>query len=254
MGSPLGPILANIFVGFHEERLFQNINKPIIYFRYVDDTFALFTCREDAISFLQSLNNLHPALQFTHEEEVDNCIPFLDVLVERVGSNFLTSVYRKPTFTGEYVPWGSFCPSRRKINLIACLTTRAVKICSPAKLDSEVKKILEIFTKLGYPEPTVSNTIKKVLENRAKLPVEGPKKCSIRIRLPYIGPVSSRFDKQLVNIVEKTFPSVKLQVIFTTKAPFSGFTKDSSPPHDKNNTVYRFRCHCESEYVGMSTQ
>ena len=32
MGSPLGPPLANIFVGFHESRLFNNSLKPGIYF------------------------------------------------------------------------------------------------------------------------------------------------------------------------------------------------------------------------------
>ena len=42
MGSPLGPILANIFVGYNEERLFRTIKKPLIYVRYVDDTFVLF--------------------------------------------------------------------------------------------------------------------------------------------------------------------------------------------------------------------
>ena len=40
MGSPLGPALANIFVGFHEERLFDYDQKPGVYFRYVDDTFV----------------------------------------------------------------------------------------------------------------------------------------------------------------------------------------------------------------------
>ncbi len=195
MGSPLGPILANIFVGFHERRLFQNINEPLVYFRYVDDTFALFASRDDAINFLQSLNNLHQSLKFTHEEEKEGCLPFLDVLVEHGAKSFLTSVYRKPTFTGDYVPWESFCPPRRKINLIECLATRAFKICSPSKLDSEVRTILDIFTKLGYPEPTIRRTIKNALENRAKIPVEGPKRCPIRIRLPYIGQVSCRFDK-----------------------------------------------------------
>ena len=43
MGSPLGPILANIFVGFHERRLFDRFPKPFIYLRYVDDTFVSFT-------------------------------------------------------------------------------------------------------------------------------------------------------------------------------------------------------------------
>ena len=41
MGSPLGPALANIFVGFHEERLFDYDQKPGVYFRYVDDTYTL---------------------------------------------------------------------------------------------------------------------------------------------------------------------------------------------------------------------
>ena len=42
MGSPHGPALANIFVGHYEEKLFSEISKPGVYFRYVDGTFAIF--------------------------------------------------------------------------------------------------------------------------------------------------------------------------------------------------------------------
>ena len=42
MGSPLGPALANVLVGYQEEKLFIYNNQPLIYFRYVDDTFAMF--------------------------------------------------------------------------------------------------------------------------------------------------------------------------------------------------------------------
>ena len=42
MGSPLGPALANIFVGYYESKLFNEISKPTVYCRYVDDTFSLF--------------------------------------------------------------------------------------------------------------------------------------------------------------------------------------------------------------------
>ena len=38
MGFPLGPILANIFVGFYEKLLFYRFLKPYIYLRCVDYT------------------------------------------------------------------------------------------------------------------------------------------------------------------------------------------------------------------------
>ena len=41
MGSP-GLALANIFVGYFESKLFSRVQKPTIYFRYVDDTLAIF--------------------------------------------------------------------------------------------------------------------------------------------------------------------------------------------------------------------
>ena len=34
MGSPLGPALANIFVGHQEQKLFNVVNRPLAYFRY----------------------------------------------------------------------------------------------------------------------------------------------------------------------------------------------------------------------------
>ena len=45
MGSPLGPDLANIFVGYYETKLFNKILKPTIYYCYVDDTFFSFSQR-----------------------------------------------------------------------------------------------------------------------------------------------------------------------------------------------------------------
>ena len=52
MGSPLGPAVANIFVGFHESRLFDNTAKPGVYFRFVDDTFAIFGSELDCDHFI----------------------------------------------------------------------------------------------------------------------------------------------------------------------------------------------------------
>ena len=45
MGSPLAPVLANIFMGFYESKWLNeyNLNKPKFYLRYVDDILVLLT-------------------------------------------------------------------------------------------------------------------------------------------------------------------------------------------------------------------
>ena len=110
MGSPLGPALANIFIGYYESKLFNGISKPTVYCRYVDDTIYLFHKETEFQKFLDCLNSLHSYLKFTNEIETNNSLPFLDVLVTKCDNKFITSVYRKPTFAGQYIHWNSFGP------------------------------------------------------------------------------------------------------------------------------------------------
>ena len=78
MGSLLWPSLANIFLGFHEERLFTKMNRPLYYKRYVDDTFVVLDQKDGADEFFTALNSFHPSLKFTKEEESEKKLPFLD--------------------------------------------------------------------------------------------------------------------------------------------------------------------------------
>ena len=59
MGSPLGSILANLFVGFYEKLVFDRFPKPYIYLHYVNDIFAGFSSHNEALSFFRQLNDLH---------------------------------------------------------------------------------------------------------------------------------------------------------------------------------------------------
>ena len=103
MGSPLGLALVNIFVGYHESKLFSCVQKPTIYFRYVDDTFAIFKQEGVVDDFLVTLNRLHSAFKFTFEKEHDGKLPCLDIKVKRTEYGFETSVFRKSTFSGQYI-------------------------------------------------------------------------------------------------------------------------------------------------------
>ena len=102
MGSPLEPALANIFVGYYEMKLFQTIPKPTMYYRYLDDTFVVFNNENQCKLFLERLNLLHTSLRFIFKKESHSSLPFLDVLVEKCSSKFVTSISCKPTFTGQY--------------------------------------------------------------------------------------------------------------------------------------------------------
>ena len=91
MGSPLGPSLAKIFVRYYEALLFKRVNKPLMYYRYVDDTFAVLNDHDKCNEFFSNLNSLHPSLRFTFEKVCNRTLPFLDVLVEKNDHKFVTS-------------------------------------------------------------------------------------------------------------------------------------------------------------------
>jgi hypothetical protein len=84
MGSPLAPIFADIFMTHIEQQLkdYDQFNKIKLYLRYVDDTFIIFNDKErDAKRLVEFVNQLHPKLKFTCEEEKNFELPFLDVKV-----------------------------------------------------------------------------------------------------------------------------------------------------------------------------
>ena len=77
----------------------------------------MFRNEEESDNFFKQLNCLHPSLKFTFEKEKNNCLPFLDVNVERTATGFETSVYRKPTFTGQYLVGNLSVPLNKKQTL-----------------------------------------------------------------------------------------------------------------------------------------
>ena len=254
MGSPLGPALANIFVGFQESRLFDNTVKTGVYFRFVEDTFAIFGSELDCDHFKGKLTLLHPALKLTVEKEQNNSLNFLDVLVEKDGIGLLTSVYRKPTFTGQYIRWNSFSPKTRKVSLIKTLVHRALMICSKTKLGSELDKIKQMLIENGYPADVLLSCINQKLANVAAEKTFGPEKCPVYLKLPWIGTVSSKFENQINKAITSCFYAVKPRVVYSTRVMLQSAKKDSVPTTQKSCVIYEFSYRCEARYVGRSKQ
>lgn len=254
MGSPLGPALANIFVGYYEEKLFSDMPKPSVYFRYVDDTFAIFRNEKESEEFLIKLNDLHSSLKFTFEKEKNNTLPFLDVCVERMKTGYVTSVYRKPTFTGQYLRWESFTPIKRKASLVSTLVHRALRICSKSRLKEEINRIKSILLENGYPESFVLKQISKKITQFSSPRRFGPDKCPVYLRVIYTGKASLTLENNVRTAVGSCYGSVATRIVFVSKQMMPATRKDVLPANQKSSVVYEYKCHCDSRYVGRTSQ
>ena len=200
------------------------------------------------------MNLLHPALKFTIKKEQNNYLNFLDVLVEKEGTGFLTSIYRKPTFTEQYIRWNSFSPKTRKISLIKTLVSRALTICSKTKLDSELEKLKQLFIENGYPADVLLFCMNQKLANFAAEKTFGPDKCPVYLKLPWIGYASSKFENQISKAITSCFCAVKPRVVYNTRVMLPSAKKNCVPTTQKSCVVYEFSCQCEARYVGRTTQ
>ena len=81
MGSPVSPLVANLYMEtFEREAITSAPVTPLVWFRYVDDTFVVLP-KEDIDSFTEHLNSLSTHIKFTHKLEAEKKLPLLDTLV-----------------------------------------------------------------------------------------------------------------------------------------------------------------------------
>ena len=105
MGSPLGPIIANIFMVELESVLVPKLKDHVKKWRhFVDETFV-YVKRRSIEYILSVLNSFRDNIKFTYERENNNRLPFLDVLFIRDYEKINTTVFRKDTHNERYLHW-----------------------------------------------------------------------------------------------------------------------------------------------------
>ena len=158
MGSPLSPVLAKIYMEYFEEIVLRSTSlKPSMLFRYVDDTFILWPHQEDVQILLDNENSIRPSIQFSMKKEQDKKLPILDVLVTRTEQGFQSSVYRKPTFTGQYLNFNSHHPYTVKKGIVGCLQHRAKTTSSDTDAyQEEMISLRHNLHRKNYPEHITS--------------------------------------------------------------------------------------------------
>ena len=169
----------------------QSLFKPLVWKRYIDDMFSLWTTNRDKIEhFIEQANNHHPTIKFTAEIS-DKETTFLDTYIykgERFERDAILDVrtHFKPTETFQYTHFASCHPQGVKKGFIKgealrLLRTNSSKIIFEEKITNFKAHLLQ----RGYPEDLINTTLSEVNFKDRKLALQQKQKINLRI-LPFV--------------------------------------------------------------------
>ena len=256
MGSPISPLLADIFMENIENQIFKSneSNSIIWWYRYVDDVIAGFNGSSRQLDkFLGFINNIHKNIKFTLEIENENKINFLDLTIKRTENNLEFSIYRKPTHTDSTIPNYSCHPYSQKLSAYHhAMIHRIFTIpLSETNLNKEIEVIKQIALSNGFDR----NLINKLIEKKhyrfvinSIFPKE-IKKEDKYISLTYFGNISDKISK----IIKTENKNLKISfkshqnlgnILFNAKEKTNNLLKSG---------IYKLSCcHCNAIYIGQT--
>ena len=142
----------------------------------------------------------------------------------------------------------------RKTNLISTLAHRALVIYSKSTLQNELSNIRLILIDNSYPEVVINAVITKKINQFHRPTQLGPKKCPVYLHLPWLSNVSMRYEMPIKTAVKCYCFSVEPCIVYTIRQLQPVTKKDVLPAFHQSNIVYQFLCHCDSRYVGRTSQ
>ena len=134
------------------------------------------------------MSSKHQNINFTIEKENVGSLLFLDVKICCNSSKFVTSVYRKPIFSGVFSNYESFIPTYQKRGLLHALLHGSFSICWNFTIFYfEIDHMETILIKNNYPLNFIDLCIKSFL-NKLYTPevvVLNVPKRNVFVKLPF---------------------------------------------------------------------
>ena len=266
MGSPLAPVLANLFMGSHEKIWLENYTGPnvLFYRRYVDDIFCLFNNEHEAMSFFHYLNTQHPNITFTFEKQDNGKLSFLDVLLDISNNPCITSVFHKKTYTGLLTNYFSFTPFTYKIGLIRTLTNRIFKINNTKDgFSKDINQLAYTLKRNSFPAHIINKITKPYLDSFDQLKnsiiqsTENSPEIDTRyFKLPYIGIFSKVAETKIKSLAKRFCTEINIKLVFSSYKIKNLFSfKDPIPTALKSSVIYKFTCAgCKTRYIGETSR
>jgi hypothetical protein len=224
IGNGLSSIITEVFLGDLEFKMEDKPWFPRVWYRYVDDVFAIIK-KGDAEKVMEQLNKRHGAIKFTHEEEKIG-LPFLDTTIIRNGNKLDFDIYRKPTDAPLCIPSDSHHPMALKLAAFESALFRMYAFpLSPARRKKELDYIVKMAEMNGYDRKVILKLSEKHERKRkwrdfCRLqPIREEKKRKVKdqngkdvvknVIIPYFSPVTAKIQNvlrsQSLNVCYKNY-------------------------------------------------
>lgn len=165
MGTPVAPTYSNIFMGLLEAQILNSFaEKPLIYLRYLDDIFIVWTHGRDKLNaFIQHANNCHPTIQFTATVS-DTSISFLDTKITLNNNKLHTTLFKKPTDKHQFLHFESHHPRHCKNAIPFSQIVRLRRLCmNDTDYNQKVDELVETLKNQHYPDNVLHQVKQKSL-------------------------------------------------------------------------------------------
>ena len=266
MGSPLAPILANLYFRDFETLRILSQNFPFkfkFYYRYMDDLFFVFNENYNQEDITNYFNQQDQYLKFTIETESEDSLQFLDMQVVRKLGVLETRWYRKLSNTLTFSSWDSLESKLYKIRLIYTMVNRLSKICSTTQFyDDDLKSLYTSFLDSGYPQEILSKHFKKAVHClkkslcafRSKTVTEQltTKRCYY-MGFYYKSFQTELFSQRVKKLVRRFYPDIKLTTFYKHGPNIISLfsSKIKTQTKQTETGVYKILCkNCEKSYIG----
>ncbi|XP_060769143.1 mitochondrial outer membrane protein SLC25A46 isoform X1 [Neoarius graeffei] len=247
MGSPVSPIVANLYMEEVEHKALTTFSGVAAshWFRYVDDTWVKIRTHE-VEAFSKHISTVDININFTQEDVSGNNPAFLDCDVHiRQDRSLSIEVYRNPpppqtstyssTLTTHWnTNWGSLGPCNTG------LRTAPTTVEGKEKEQNHIKKALQ---NCGYPNWAFLKSRKRNITGK-----EDNRKKRKNIVIPYISGLSEK--------LRRIFYKHNIPVHFRPSNTLKQKLVHPKDRHKQDNVVYAIQCseECTDSYIGETKQ
>ena len=256
--APIAKVLTDIFIGYQEKKVTLFLNSLKLYKRYCNEVFVITNNFRKSRTLNLEISSLDKSMKLCQTSiEANKEVEFLNISIKKNNKHCALSYVPNKGEFNQIENYDFFSDIDNKLSKFKKLLKKVYKISTSQCLPKSLDHIQNVMLGKNYPSALIKKIMDEEslshLKRKSLIEKESANYKKINLNLPFKGNYSADLlRKQLENIVQKCYPTVKANVTFYNQPQL--FSLKNKGVQKSSKTVYKFTCSCGSSYVGKTTQ